>query len=520
MENGTTTKRNLSALEEYINKVYIMVLLIVPGACECAGLCYTFSKVVGWLPTVPWPTLIIFDITCIMYLLIGIYFIKTGFADGLVRKDKLKAAKIFLVVIMFTQYNFILYMIPAKDFWGFAFFFVLLTSFFIDAKMVTATSIEIFLSIIVSWVIRGNVHLPEKDMSFMVNMMDRVVCLLLSLPTLIVLIVFVDKYMINAKKDEIEKNAEQVRNVLKSVNAISDNLFSAGKELSNISDMESTSAEELAATSQQLAANSELLSEKTKESLSNLDELQKWGSVVSDNVDKVEFNAKDLITKSNENEKLLGELHAINEDVSDAMNSTVEYSQKLSSAVDEIGITLNLINEISSSINLLSLNASIEAARAGEAGRGFAVVAAEVGKLANDTSSSLENVEGVISRIQGNVEEMTHQIEENSNKLNKQNEYFRRVFQSIKDMSVLLDNTVDTIQQMGEAYSSQTVVIQNTVTINHDIAEQIRLDNDQFASISDMAESNAQDITNLSEQAGVINEMVDEIGALLNDYVE
>lgn len=60
------TKKNLSALDEYINKVYILVLLLVPGACECAGLAYTFSKMMGWLPTVSWAALIIFDLTCLI----------------------------------------------------------------------------------------------------------------------------------------------------------------------------------------------------------------------------------------------------------------------------------------------------------------------------------------------------------------------------------------------------------------------------------------------------------------------
>lgn len=129
LEN-TRKKKYLSALDEYINKVYKLILLIVPGACECAGLAYTFSKIIGWLPSVSWVTLIIFDITCLLYLAISIFFIRTGFKDGYVQQNKLKAAKIFLILLMLIQFNFILYMIPATDFWAFAFFFVILTAFF------------------------------------------------------------------------------------------------------------------------------------------------------------------------------------------------------------------------------------------------------------------------------------------------------------------------------------------------------------------------------------------------------
>lgn len=37
-ENNLTPQKNLyrTALDEYINKVYVIVLLLVPGACQCA----------------------------------------------------------------------------------------------------------------------------------------------------------------------------------------------------------------------------------------------------------------------------------------------------------------------------------------------------------------------------------------------------------------------------------------------------------------------------------------------------
>lgn len=513
---NTTQKKYLSALDEYINKVYILVLLLVPGACECAGLAYTFSKIVGWLPTVSWLALIIFDITCLLYIAIGIYFIKTGFADGYVTQRKLKAGKIFLVTIMLIQFNFIVYMIPATDFWGFAFFFVILTSFFLDYKMVSATAAEIAASIIASWFLYGDVHLPAKDGAFMVNMLDRIVCVSLSLVTIILLTYLINKFLVNAKKAELEKNTEHVNKVLSAVQTLSEKLLDAGVSLSQISESESASAQELAATSDQLVQSSNMLSSKTDESVSNLNELNEWAAIVADNVEKVESASKNLIDKSMENERLLNNLHAINGEVSDSMRATTDVALKLSDAVQEIGVTLKLINDISSSTNLLALNASIEAARAGEAGKGFAVVATEVGNLANSTQDSLKEVQAVIARVQNNVKEIKFHVNENSEKLQTQNDYFNNVFQSMRDMTELLNTSVDAINTMGDAHSKQADVIKNTVSINHDIAESIRSENEQFVSINAMAGNNASDTAQVAVQAGTISQMADEISKLLN----
>ena len=141
-----------------------------------------------------------------------------------------------------------------------------------------------------------------------------------------------------------------------------------------------------------MATGNNQLSAKTDESMLNLGELNKWEDVVAENVEKVEDTSRNLLDKSKQNEKLLNDLSLINSEVSQSMDATISITEKLSDAVKEIGVTLNLINDISSSTNLLALNASIEAARAGEAGKGFAVVATEVGNLANNTQESLKEI--------------------------------------------------------------------------------------------------------------------------------
>ena len=451
-----------------------------------------------------------------IFFVIAILIIKSSFdKDGYLKEGRLQVGKIFSVVVLVIQWNYLLYMLPTRTFWGFLFFFLILTAFFLDIKMLLISGLSCMVSLFIGWFIRGTDLLPVKDELFLTDILMCLVALVLSLTGLIIFVFFVAHFLVNAKKDELEKNNEHVTNVLAEVHTLSEGLQLAGLSLSQVSENESASAEELAATSEQLVKSRNLLSSKTDESMANLSELSEWESVVADNVQKVESTSRDLLNKSTENEKLLNDLHTINGEVSESMQATTTMAKELSEAVQEIGVTLNLISDIASSTNLLALNASIEAARAGEAGKGFAVVATEVGNLANSTQQSLQVVQGVIERVQQSVKGITSQVEENSTKLGTQNEYFGNVFKCMQDMTDLLNVSVNAIGTMGEAHSKQADVIKKTVLINQDIAESIKNENEQFNSINVMAESNASDTAEVATQASAINEMVDKMTELL-----
>ncbi len=107
------------------------------------------------------------------------------------------------------------------------------------------------------------------------------------------------------------------------------------------------------------------------------------------------------------------------------------------------------------------------------------------------------------------------QVEENASKLTIQNQYFGNVFQSMQEMTELLNVSVSAINTMGKAHSKQSDVIKKTISINQDIAQSIRNENSQFTSINSMAESNATSTTEVATQASAINEMVDEMSQLL-----
>ena len=431
---------------------------------------------------------------------------KTGFEDGIVKQSKLKYGKIFLVVIM----------IPATDFWGFAFFFVILTSFFLDYKMVAVTSVEIAVSIFLSWFVIGDITLPAKDDFFIINLLDRIVCIVLSLPTIVLLTYLVRRFLVNAKKDELERNNARVQNVISAAQEISEQLLSAGTALSDISANESSTADTLSATSDTLLTNSDLLSKKADTSIANLNELTECGSRLSENVEKVGAASRNLIEKSTENEEALNKLMEVNEQVTSSMNKTNQVAARLSEAVEGIDLTLNLISDIAMTTNILSLNATIEAARAGEAGKSFAVVAHEVGGLANSTQQSLDEIQGIVERVKDNVREMTAYVEDNHEKLTLQNEFFTNVFGNMQEMNSLLRSSMNDINTMNEVYVRQSDIIRHTVDISEDIAESIREENNEFRSISDMVDNNVRSASDMSEQIDSINRMAVQIDEILN----
>lgn len=89
------------------------------------------------------------------------------------------------------------------------------------------------------------------------------------------------------------------------------------------------------------------------------------------------------------------------------MQAKVSYNQsqmtQLIKVTQDISSFVSTIEQITSQINLLSLNASIEAARAGEAGRGFAVVANEVRLLAENTDKTAQDIRLLVSSIASQV---------------------------------------------------------------------------------------------------------------------
>ena len=139
---------------------------------------------------------------------------------------------------------------------------------------------------------------------------------------------------------------------------------------------------------------------------------------------------------------VIEDLHVKSKATAEITSNIREDIVSLNEQTKSIGDFANVINEIASQTNLLSLNASIEAARAGEAGRGFAVVAEEIRKLADQSLEAAQQIGDIVEQIQkqtGRTVNAVHKADEivgtQNVSLDHTMEIFRQVSDKVKTMA-------------------------------------------------------------------------------------
>lgn len=160
------------------------------------------------------------------------------------------------------------------------------------------------------------------------------------------------------------------------------------------------------------------------------------------------------------------------------LNSATESMLQVIKDTQEITNVLDVINDISDKINLLSLNAAIEAARAGESGRGFAVVADEISKLADRTASSVKDIgtmldtknttlEGNTLAIQSAVRsagEVMERIQSISMEVKRVAKTMRDQVQMNKIITTEAQKTSDLSEEIDNATTEQKIAIYDVLT--------------------------------------------------------
>ena len=436
---------NNEVMKEYTKKVSILVLVVIMLSATAAAIVFPTLKAVGLYPNVSDTIIGIFVAVVIAEDIAGIILIKKSLIQDVLSDEYENMVKSYFLFILLLNLNLITWFFPSKESWMFAFYFLVLMSFFLDLKFIVICGALEAISLMILFV--GNPVTRPVETMFLSDSILRTICITLSLAGMVAMVIFVNKFLLHAKKNQLESNNARVEKILVKVTEITKKLADASQVLVGTSQSESASTEELSAISETLLESSSSMIEKTDKSQTNLSSLEASSRDMSEKMQNVDSISKDLVDISEANEQALNELLAVSKKVEQSTNETKEVTDKLLLESGEIGKTLDIINEIAESINLLALNASIEAARAGEAGRGFAVVAQEVGHLAESTKDSLKNVNDVVTRVQSGTENVSKIMNENTTQQLAQNRLIGETVEGIRNMMDLLKRSVMAINR-------------------------------------------------------------------------
>ena len=126
-------------------------------------------------------------------------------------------------------------------------------------------------------------------------------------------------------------------------------------------------------------------------------------------------------------------------------------ADRLTTAADQMGGIIELINSITGQINLLALNATIESARAGEAGRGFAVVASEVKSLANQAKHATDRITGEIDALKSVSRDVVGALGAIRGTIAHVNEYVTSTAAAVDEQSTVTSDMSTNMQRAAAA---------------------------------------------------------------------
>ncbi len=213
-----------------------------------------------------------------------------------------------------------------------------------------------------------------------------------------------------ASADEVGRLASSFRAMVKGLHGISTESMKVAEETSEGATNVSATTEEFHATLEQLTGVIENLAHNTANESQMADRVYALIGEIHQALESSSGQADEGAEVSRTSSELAEEgrrdaMTAVERmgSVRESIGETAGIIGTLDEQISEIGVIVEVIDNIADQTNLLSLNAAIEAARAQEHGRGFSVVAEEVKKLAEESARSTSRIAILVREIQRNT---------------------------------------------------------------------------------------------------------------------
>ncbi len=299
------------------------------------------------------------------------------------------------------------------------------------------------------------------------------------------------------------------------------------------------SAEQVASASEEITASAQKLAEGAQSQASTLEETSASVEELSASVDQVSEHAQSQAAAVEQGSSSMAQVHQSIEEVSKSMqeiaalatqsvnnalegakavNQVVEGINMIAGSSEKIGGIVTVISDIADQTNLLALNASIEAARAGEHGRGFAVVADEVSKLADRSSSSTKEIEGLIKESVRNVSRGVEMASDSQKGMEQIRAASEKVKKMIEGLTASMTQQVGAVKELSKALENVSEMSQSISAATEQQTTNAKQVSKAVESVNDVTQSSASAAEEMSASTEQLSQMAQELQALTAQF--